>query len=1444
MFPVAKHFDPQLGIDIHSYSAPPGPWPTLHIGMLFDPFDLLPTIHIRADNPVLKAVGDAMGTVTSVMDGTGLGTTAPEPPGMPDLGEGGEETEEEKKAEEAKKAEEEKKAKENPPDIPIPLGATLKICGVRRAMASTMGFDLHILIGVPTPPPKAPGGEQFDNELFMGHLRTLCDSEPLSHLLSPVLSCSVVGMIPPIRLKQLIKKGAKVTTSLTLPTVITLALMSNVYVGLPPMISWSALMFKAALKGLGKALKGLGKVYKAVARRVFKNMDSGFLKCKILRAEPVDIRDGSVSVEHLDFEIPGRLPLTWVRNYSSTSEDMGVCGHGWDTLADLRLELLEDGSVSFWGPRQVALFPHLPAGGDEAVLDIFDGARLSCEPAQWVVQTKDGLRYRFLRAPQAPVARPGVFSKIERIEDACGNHWRFEWSGKRLTRIVESAPKGCQGRVIEVQSSAEGLIETMTLIDPATGTPRRLVAYRFARGDLEAAVDAHGDARRFAYEAHRMVSHTDRNALSFHYAYDNKWRVVHAWGDGGEYDYRFAYNELLRETEITDSLGHTTVIKLDENNLPLCEIDPLGGVTIFEYDEAGRTVAVTAPEGLCTRYEYDAYGNLLNTVLPDGSAVSAAFNEDHKPVSMTDPEGGQWTQEWDAQGNLIRQTTPSGTATQYEYSEQGDLVRVTDPTGQCTTLDYDPLGFLAGLTDAMGQRAQFQHDAQGNLLAKQLANGDTTHYRYDVKNRLVESALPDAKRIHCAYDSEDNLTCYKDEAGRETHFTYYCQGSLQSRTDPDGSRVEYHYDTEEQLIGVTNQHGKRWHLKRDALGRLIEEIDYWGQSRQYGYDAAGYLAKTTDPLGQTLKITCDQLGRIISKETDQETETYEYNKRGQLTEAKNPFSKIERKYNKDGQLTKEAQQQADLESEITYTYNPAGQLIKQIQQAQHHAHAPFKHIQQYTYNALGQPETIQIDDHAPIRFTFDTIGRLKTQHHTEHLIQHYQYNPTGQLTNQASTYKGQLQTRIDYDYDEAGNLIQRDDHRTGTDHYRYDLLGQITHHTDPTGKLKQFVYDKTGNRFKTSQEDETGRTLQHDDGSYWRLDKAGQLIQKRDAQGQYTHLEWDAFGRLRKLTTPSKDQYEYRYDALSRRVCKAKTTDPNHPTEITWFMWDGDVMVGEVKQSANEAQSFNAQFYSYHLGSFVPLAMQVQTPEKGGFGKKLYFYQNDPNGMPLRLQDVDGVIAWEGHYSAFGLVDWVGVEKVTQPLRLLGQYFDDESDLYYNRYRYFDASVGCFISSDPIRLLGGINPYQFAPNVFGWVDPWGLATVDTTFEMGGHLFTGVNPTERANRVARKIKDIIEGIRLGFVNGNTFSMHAEIDAMLKAYEKGLKGGKGVLIIDNLPACGFCRRSLKNMANALKLDEFIVIEKATGLKYTFDRSKGDLNPMRAGGKGFKECGVPIA
>ncbi len=118
------------------------------------------------------------------------------------------------------------------------------------------------------------------------------------------------------------------------------------------------------------------------------------------------------------------------------------------------------------------------------------------------------------------------------------------------------------------------------------------------------------------------------------------------------------------------------------------------------------------------------------------------------------------------------------------------------------------------------------------------------------------------------------------------------------------------------------------------------------------------------------------------------------------------------------------------------------------------------------------------------------------------------------------------------------------------------------------------------------------------------------------------------------------------------------------------------------------------------------------------FGRKeMAFYQCDHLGTPQELTDHEGVVAWSAQYKAWGeareareAISEAGRRAgVRNPIRFQGQYFDEETGLHYNRFRYFDPVSGQFVSEDPIKLKGGLNLRLYAPNAVQWVDPLGLA---------------------------------------------------------------------------------------------------------------------------------------
>ena len=66
-------------------------------------------------------------------------------------------------------------------------------------------------------------------------------------------------------------------------------------------------------------------------------------------------------------------------------------------------------------------------------------------------------------------------------------------------------------------------------------------------------------------------------------------------------------------------------------------------------------------------------------------------------------------------------------------------------------------------------------------------------------------------------------------------------------------------------------------------------------------------------------------------------------------------------------------------------------------------------------------------------------------------------------------------------------------------------------------------------------------------------------------------------------------------------------------------------------------------------------------------------------------------------------------EKGACPFRWPGQYEDEETGLYYNRFRYYDPQRGGYLSKDPIGLKGGLEPYGYVRDPLGETDVFGLS---------------------------------------------------------------------------------------------------------------------------------------
>jgi RHS repeat-associated protein len=92
----------------------------------------------------------------------------------------------------------------------------------------------------------------------------------------------------------------------------------------------------------------------------------------------------------------------------------------------------------------------------------------------------------------------------------------------------------------------------------------------------------------------------------------------------------------------------------------------------------------------------------------------------------------------------------------------------------------------------------------------------------------------------------------------------------------------------------------------------------------------------------------------------------------------------------------------------------------------------------------------------------------------------------------------------------------------------------------------------------------------------------------------------------------------------------------------------------------------------------------------------------------IRLRTANQV--WEAHLDIYGKVHtFAGRSLKDCPFKYQGQYEDSETGLYYNRFRYYDPTIGSYISQDPIGLAGG-NPtiYGYVHDPNNWIDVLGL----------------------------------------------------------------------------------------------------------------------------------------
>ncbi|MDZ7531716.1 RHS repeat-associated core domain-containing protein, partial [Citrobacter farmeri] len=174
----------------------------------------------------------------------------------------------------------------------------------------------------------------------------------------------------------------------------------------------------------------------------------------------------------------------------------------------------------------------------------------------------------------------------------------------------------------------------------------------------------------------------------------------------------------------------------------------------------------------------------------------------------------------------------------------------------------------------------------------------------------------------------------------------------------------------------------------------------------------------------------------------------------------------------------------------------------------------------------------------------------------------------------------------------------------------------------------------------------------------------------------------------------------------------------------------------------------------------------------------------DVTGTVQEVTAADGTLVWAGYQAGFGEnrgdISNSGA-YFEQPLRLPGQYYDEETGLHYNLFRYYAPECGRFVSQDPIGLAGGLNLYAYGPNPLRWIDPLGLDWNYYLTDSNGDIYYHGRASDNAS-----MEDVAR--RHSNTKGSDGARFGETDTMTRITEPGTpkltaQGVEGIAIGDD-------------------------------------------------------------
>ena len=193
-------------------------------------------------------------------------------------------------------------------------------------------------------------------------------------------------------------------------------------------------------------------------------------------------------------------------------------------------------------------------------------------------------------------------------------------------------------------------------------------------------------------------------------------------------------------------------------------------------------------------------------------------------------------------------------------------------------------------------------------------------------------------------------------------------------------------------------------------------------------------------------------------------------------------------------------------------------------------------------------------------------------------------------------------------------------------------------------------------------------------GSYT-YDKDGEMLTRPDG----TQFSWDYEGRVAQAVLPNGGgTVTFHYDPFGKRIQKSGLLG------TTNYFYDGRDILETADQNGNPLARYAG-------------ALEVDEPLSELVSGTMGYYEQDGNSTVTSLTDMNGNALNTYTYDTFGNLT-ASTLAAANPFQYTGREFDSETGIYEYRARYYDQTVGRFLSEDPRRFAVGINFYDYVRN--------------------------------------------------------------------------------------------------------------------------------------------------